>query len=66
MTSNRHYLHKPHTHTSQVRGQADGFQLDILPKLRDVKTMDNSSNLLQFLVTSYVRDSEVSGDSHTH
>ncbi len=42
----------------QVRGQADGFHLEILPKLRDVKTADNSSNLLKFLVSCYLRETE--------
>ena len=36
------------------RGQADGFELDILPKLKDVKCKNNSSNLLHFLVTTYI------------
>ena len=37
------------------RGQADGFGLEILPKLRDVKSRDNTRNLLQYLVMQYVR-----------
>ena len=36
------------------RGQADGFELDILPKLKDVKCKSNSSNLLHYLVTTYI------------
>lgn len=40
---------------NNARGQADGFELDILPKLKDVKSKDNSSNLLQYLVKSYVK-----------
>ena len=32
------------------RGQADGFNIDILPKLKDVKSRDNSTNLLQYVV----------------
>ena len=32
------------------RGQADGFNIDILPKLKDVKSRDNSINLLQYVV----------------
>lgn len=32
------------------RGQADGFNIDILPKLKDVKSKDNSMNLLQYVV----------------
>ena len=37
-----------------ARGQADGFELDILPKLKDVKCKDNSTNLLHYLVTIYI------------
>lgn len=37
-----------------ARGQADGFELEILPKLKDVKCRDNSSNLLQYLVCAYI------------
>jgi formin 2 len=40
---------------NRQRGNADGFSLDILEKLKDVKTRDNSSNLLQYLVSVYVR-----------
>ena len=32
------------------RGQADGFAIDILPKLNDVKSRDNSITLLQYVV----------------
>ena len=32
------------------RGQADGFAIDILPKLNDVKSRDNSTTLLQYVV----------------
>ena len=32
------------------RGQADGFGIDILPKLKDLKTMSNTDNLLAFVV----------------
>jgi len=38
-----------------ARGQADGFELDILPKLKDVKCKDNSTNLLHYLVTIYIK-----------
>jgi len=38
-----------------ARGQADGFELDILPKLKDVKCKDNSTNLLHYLVNIYIR-----------
>ena len=39
---------------NRQKGQADGFNLDILPKLKDVKTSDNASNLLQYVVVQYV------------
>lgn len=38
-----------------TRGQADGFALDILAKIKDVKSKDNSVSLLQYLVAQYVR-----------
>lgn len=38
-----------------ARGQADGFELDILPKLKDVKCKDNSTNLLHYLVKVYIK-----------
>jgi len=37
------------------RGQADGFELEILPKLKDVKCKDNTTNLLHYLVTIYIK-----------
>ncbi|XP_019628787.1 PREDICTED: formin-1-like [Branchiostoma belcheri] len=40
---------------STPRGQADGYQLDILAKLRDVRTKDKSGNLLQYIVRQYCR-----------
>jgi len=39
---------------NRQKGQADGFNLDILPKLKDVKTSDNASNLLQYIVVQYL------------
>ncbi|XP_032882262.1 formin-2 [Amblyraja radiata] len=41
---------------NRSRGQADGYGLEILPKLRDVKSSDNSINLLFYLVTYYLRN----------
>lgn len=35
---------------NRQRGQADGFAVDILPKIKDVKTNDNFDNLLGFVV----------------
>ncbi|XP_054711140.1 formin-2-like [Uloborus diversus] len=37
------------------RGQADGFGLEILPKLKDVKSKDNSLTLLHYIVRTYVK-----------
>ncbi|CAH1791109.1 unnamed protein product [Owenia fusiformis] len=37
------------------RGQADGFQLDILDNIKNIKSKDNSQTLLQFLVTQYIK-----------
>ncbi|XP_045917057.1 formin isoform X2 [Micropterus dolomieu] len=39
---------------SRVRGQADGFGLEILPKLKDVKSRDNRISLLDYVVTYYL------------
>lgn len=35
---------------NRQRGQADGFLIDILPKIKDVKSKDNSLNLLAYIV----------------
>jgi hypothetical protein len=35
---------------SRTRGQADGFGIDILPKLGDLKARDGSQTLLHFVV----------------
>ncbi|XP_053366029.1 formin-2 [Clarias gariepinus] len=40
---------------NRSRGQADGFTLDVLPKLKDVKSSDNSRSLLSFIVAYYLR-----------
>ncbi|KAK6489940.1 formin-2-like isoform X1 [Huso huso] len=40
---------------NRTRGQADGFALDILPKLKDVKSSDNSRSLLSYIVACYLR-----------
>lgn len=40
---------------NRTRGQADGFTLDILPKLKDVKSSDNSQSLLSYTVAYYLR-----------
>lgn len=36
------------------RGDADGFDLSILPNLKDVKSKDNSTNLIQYIASYYV------------
>ncbi|XP_068439001.1 formin-2 isoform X2 [Clinocottus analis] len=40
---------------NRTRGQADGFTLDILPKLKDVKSSDNKKSLLAYIVAYYLR-----------
>uniref|UniRef100_A0A4W6FB42 Formin 2 n=1 Tax=Lates calcarifer TaxID=8187 RepID=A0A4W6FB42_LATCA len=40
---------------NRTRGQADGFTLDILPKLKDVKSSDSVKSLLSYLVAYYLR-----------
>ncbi|KAF3691470.1 Formin-2 [Channa argus] len=40
---------------NRTRGQADGFTLDILPKLKDVKSTDSTKSLLCFTVAYYLR-----------
>ena len=37
------------------RGQADGFGLEILNKIKDVKGKDNKSNLLEYVVKAYIK-----------
>lgn len=43
------------------RGQADGFGLDILPKLKDVKSNDSKVTLLHYIVHTYVRQCRQTG-----
>uniref|UniRef100_A0A3B5M0H8 FH2 domain-containing protein n=1 Tax=Xiphophorus couchianus TaxID=32473 RepID=A0A3B5M0H8_9TELE len=40
---------------NRSRGQADGFTMDILPKLKDVKSCDNSTSLLSYIVAYYLK-----------
>ncbi|XP_069024610.1 formin-2 isoform X1 [Embiotoca jacksoni] len=40
---------------NRTRGQADGFVLDILPKLKDVKSSDSMRSLLSYIVAYYLR-----------
>lgn len=37
------------------RGQADGFGLEILSKLKDVKSKDSQVTLLHFIVRTYMK-----------
>ncbi|XP_072313331.1 formin-like isoform X1 [Eucyclogobius newberryi] len=41
---------------NRTRGQADGFGLEILPKLKDVKSRDNRMNLIDYVVLYYLRN----------
>ncbi|KAJ0060354.1 hypothetical protein NL108_010141, partial [Boleophthalmus pectinirostris] len=40
---------------NRTRGQADGFTLDILPKLKDVKSSDGSKSLLSYIVRYFLQ-----------
>ncbi|XP_066464600.1 formin-1 isoform X3 [Eleutherodactylus coqui] len=40
---------------NRTRGQADGFGLEILPKLKDVKSRDNGLSLVDYVVRYYLR-----------
>ncbi|XP_077359218.1 formin-2 isoform X2 [Festucalex cinctus] len=41
---------------NRTRGQADGFSLDILPKLKDVKSSDSMKSLLCYIVAYYLKN----------
>ncbi|TNN60665.1 Formin [Liparis tanakae] len=41
---------------NRTRGQADGFALDILPKLKDVKSRDNRISLVDYVVSYYLHN----------
>ncbi|XP_065822208.1 formin isoform X2 [Labrus bergylta] len=41
---------------NRTRGQADGFGLEILPKLKDVKSRDTHMNLVDYVVLYYLRN----------
>ncbi|XP_011410562.1 PREDICTED: formin-2-like [Amphimedon queenslandica] len=50
---------------SSSRSNALGFKLDILTELKDVRSCDGSSNLLKFIVQSYVDSHpEISGNDY--
>ncbi|KAG5831125.1 hypothetical protein ANANG_G00300520 [Anguilla anguilla] len=40
---------------NRSRGQADGFAMDILAKLKDVKSTDNTQSLLSYIVSYYLK-----------
>ncbi|XP_030070061.1 formin-1 isoform X2 [Microcaecilia unicolor] len=40
---------------NRTRGQADGYGLEILPKLKDVKSRDSSMSLMDYIVSYYLR-----------
>ena len=46
------------------RGQADGFHLDVLLKLRDVKAKDSDVNLLHYTVKQYLKQHERGHDKN--
>ncbi|KAL6486431.1 hypothetical protein MHYP_G00058230 [Metynnis hypsauchen] len=50
---------------SRIRGQADGFGLDILPKLKDVKSRDNHTSLLDYVVSYYLRNLDENAGTET-
>ena len=39
-----------------TRGQAEGFKLEILPKLKDMKTKDKQSSFLAYVVQVYLKE----------
>ena len=39
---------------NRTRGQADGFDIEVLGKLADVRNSDGSCSLLQYIVRYYV------------
>ncbi|KAL0963138.1 hypothetical protein UPYG_G00350220 [Umbra pygmaea] len=41
---------------NRTRGQADGFGLEILPKLKDVKSRDNRITLVDYVVSYYLHN----------
>ncbi|XP_035851223.1 formin isoform X2 [Sander lucioperca] len=41
---------------NRTRGQADGFGLEILPKLKDVKSKDNRISLVDYMVSYYLHN----------
>ncbi|XP_053567947.1 formin-1 [Bombina bombina] len=46
---------------NRTRGQADGFGLEILPKLKDVKSADNGISLMDYAARYYIRHVDPNG-----
>lgn len=46
---------------NRYRGQADGFGLDVLNKLRDVKSKDKKITLLHFIIKTFINKRRQSG-----
>ncbi|XP_063804097.1 formin-1 isoform X2 [Pseudophryne corroboree] len=46
---------------NRTRGQADGFGLEILPKLKDVKSRENDISLVDYVVRYYLRHFDKDG-----
>jgi ElaB/YqjD/DUF883 family membrane-anchored ribosome-binding protein len=44
------YLFSAKNRGDKNLGQADGFNVDLLPKIKDTKRTDNQSNLLEYIV----------------
>lgn len=42
--------------SNKQRCDADGFDLSILPKLKDVKSKDNSTNLMHYIASYYINN----------
>lgn len=40
---------------NRQRGQADGFTIDILPKVKDVKSKDNTLTLMYYVVKVFIQ-----------
>lgn len=47
---------------NRMRGQADGFGLEILGKLRDVKSKEPKVTLLHYIVRTYIRENLQNGN----
>lgn len=48
-------------HSLRYRGQADGFGLDVLNKLKDVKSKDRKITLLHFIIRTFISKRRQSG-----